>query len=89
MLQLKNLADATLASLSILRKSRWRPKWQQIIGLSQNIAADCIQHMFYMQIPTENALLIKTCGDSILAWIKKIIKISRMPPRWPPNQLRN
>ena len=28
MLPLKNLADDTLASLSILRKSRWRSKWQ-------------------------------------------------------------
>ena len=89
MLPLKNLADATLASLSILRKSRWRPKWQQSIGLSQNIATDCIQRAFYVQISTEITLLINTRGDSILAWTKNIIKISRMLPRWPLNQLCN
>ena len=37
MFSLKNLADASLALLSILIKSRRRPKWQQNIELSQLI----------------------------------------------------
>ena len=71
MLSLKNLADATLASLSILRKSRWRPKWPLNIWFCHNLATDCIQCVFYMQISTDIALFINTRGDGILNWTKK------------------
>ena len=50
MLPLENLADATLASWSISRKSRWRSKWQLVIGFGQNKATGCIQYVLYMQI---------------------------------------
>ena len=71
MLSLKNLADATLASLSILRKSKWRPKWPLNIWFGHDIATDCIQCAFYMQISTDIALFINTRGDGILKWTKK------------------
>ena len=73
MLQLKNLADATLASLSILRKSRWRPKRKLYIWFGQNVANTCIQCVFQIQISSEITLFINTRGDGKLAW-SKIIK---------------
>ena len=68
MLPLKNLADATLVSLSILRKSRWRPKWQQNIRLSQNTATDCVQRVFYMQISTVKEAAYKSLVRPILEY---------------------
>ena len=74
MLQLKNLADATLASLSILRKSRWRPKRQHYICFGQNVATTCIQCVFKIQRSSEITVFINTRGDGKLAWSKKLLK---------------
>ena len=50
MLPLKNLTDATLASLSILRKTRWRPIWRPNIWAGHNKASICTQGIFNLQI---------------------------------------
>ena len=78
MLPLRNLADATLAPLSILRKSRWRQKWQQILGLSRNIVTECIRFVFYMQISTEIALLINMRHTGMDKKYKDIKNASKM-----------
>ena len=74
MLRLKNLADAALASVSILRNSRWRPKWQHYIWFGQNIATSFIQCVFQIRIYSDIALFINTRGDGKQARAKIIKK---------------
>ena len=50
MLPLKNLTDVALTSLSILRKTRWRPRWQLNIWDGHNKASMCTLGIFYLQI---------------------------------------
>ena len=50
MLPLKNLTDATLASLSILRKTRWRPIWRLNIWAGHNKASIYTQGIFHVNI---------------------------------------
>ena len=72
MLPLKNLTDATLASLSILRKTRWRPIWRLNTSMGHNKAFICTQGILNLQI--FDMILQIECQRSFPASMVKYIK---------------
>jgi hypothetical protein len=56
---IQNLHDATLAPLSILRYSRWRPRWLPVQTNTQNSWATIIQHRAMILVSTQDVFRVK------------------------------